>query len=287
MPLLPLSKTLISFEASEISSSPRERQRPSTGSRRWENPEAFDPIRDSFIFKNVAVEPSQERNNNLTGGPGKRQQTRPWTGVLYSSNGRPAAQRASQPAYRDMQPEVKQLFPLEDHPTWASKVSDNKDEPGSGQGLRALLAQSKSREQGVQNSPVGTGKGSRIARAEEDLEKRIQERMARLNAKSVPKHSVLTGWSIQRTKSSENTDIPTPTGNVTSIKTQEPPLNFQLLSIYRKDYINRRNKHLKLGRSAAQCLVGGTVASAAAPKQPNDSKGDWSYHSDEMSAEHK
>jgi hypothetical protein len=224
MPLLPLSKTLISFEASEISSSPRERQRPSTGSRRWENPEAFDPIRDSFIFKNVAVEPSQERNNNLTGGPGKRQQTRPWTGVLYSSNGRPAAQRASQPAYRDMQPEVKQLFPLEDHPTWASKVSDNKDEPGSGQGLRALLAQSKSREQGVQNSPVGTGKGSRIARAEEDLEKRIQERMARLNAKSVPKHSVLTGWSIQRTKSSENTDIPTPTGNVTSIKTQEPPL---------------------------------------------------------------
>jgi len=164
-----------------------------------------------------------------------RGQGRPWSAVLSSKplwgatiKDRPVAMGAFPAAYRNMQPEVKHLATgwegAEDN--FATRVKD-KAQRGLAGGLQALLVDSIARQDQVENAVEGTGKGSRMNRAKQDMERRIQERIDRLHAKErgkeerdgenstpLPKPGPLTGWH-DRTQSAP--DVPNPEGEVVSV----------------------------------------------------------------------
>ena len=142
-------------------------------------------------------------------------QGRPWSAVLSSkplwgasAKERPVVLGAFPAAYRNMQPEVRQIATgwqgAEDRLLLRQK---DKAQHALAGGLQALLAESTERQGQVKNAVIGTGKGSRLDRANEEMERNIQERMERLKAKEkekagkgsgnaapLPQPGVLTGW---------------------------------------------------------------------------------------------
>ena len=227
--------------------------------RRYEKPKAFDPSTDSFEYKSIiaghlpsgVVEGSARatKKGEHASSSDDRQPSssddrplpkRPWSGILISKplwgenpKDRPVALGAFPLSYRNMQPACKMLFdPLEvdglkaKDALGAGHLGAGRLGAGAGLagGFKALMAVSNNRQETLQNAEGGTGKGSRIIRAEAELERKIEERIARLKEKERKKNeSTYTGW--QRTASSaslEEIDIPTPDGTVTRVPSRSP-----------------------------------------------------------------
>jgi hypothetical protein len=259
-----MATTTISFDvdvslptASMCEKAPCDRDTTRTNAfvRRYEKPKAFDPSTDSFEYKSIIAghlplgvvegsaratkkgqQASSSDDRQASSSDARPLPKRPWSGILISKplwgenpKERPVALGAFPPSYRNMQPACKMLFdPLEVDGLKA------KDALGAGHlagGLQALMALSNNRQETLQNAEGGTGtpfsftgKGSRIIRAEAELERKIEERMARLKEKERKQNeSTYTGW--QRTASSaslEEIDIPTPDGTVTRVPSRSP-----------------------------------------------------------------
>jgi len=227
----PIAKTnQISFDVpASLQSPPRERPRPRIGARRLaslvEKPRD-PPSQVHFVFSHSV--PAAESEDDV-GKASPARKAWPWSGVLSSKplwgdhpNDRPVAMGAFDKAYSNMQPQVKKL--LRDDNMTAQHAFKDRCQHALATGLRNLLAESKSRQDKLANAKIGTGKGSRIQKADDEMERKISERLARIREKerkkeeqerSVAMPGDLTGWG--GTASAEPTDVPTPEGVVASV----------------------------------------------------------------------
>jgi len=251
-----VATTTLSFEKSQQEPSPRGPS-PREQRRVFQRPEAADTAPDAFVWSTVVAghvpfeagegaDVDADAPHQRSGAAAAPQRARPWSGVLFSKplwgahpKDRPVVLGAFPPAYRNMQPEVKKLLDENDVATHVPHRAQH----GLTTGLKALLAESDARKEILQDSSRTTGKGSRIARAHDEKERKIQERLERLAEKerekrkerelesegekaqressnkknSNPQPAVLTGWH-ERTESAQSMDdVPTPEGVVRSI----------------------------------------------------------------------
>ena len=241
-----MATTQISFERSQHEPSPREQRRV------FKRPEAAELLTpDGFVAGYVPLKggrTADEELNMPSTRPGDASRARPWSGVLVSKplwgqqpKDRPVVLGAFPPAYRNMQPEVKKL--LRDDGDDVTIQGKQSAQHGLTAGLKALLLESDARAELLKDASRTTGKGSRIARAHDEKERKIQERLERLAEKdkekrkvrelenegdreqrestsrkiSTPKPAALTGW-YERTASADSMDdVPTPEGIVRSL----------------------------------------------------------------------
>lgn len=244
-----MATTKVSFERSQHEASPREQRRVF---KRPEAAELLTPnglVWSTSVVGHVPFEGGRTADKELnlpSTRPGGANRARPWSGVLFSKplwgqhpKDRPVVLGAFPPAYRNMQPEVKKLLSNDDVATPGKQSAEH----GLTAGLKALLLESDAREEMLKDTSRTTGRGSRVARAHDAKERKIQERLERLREKdkekrevrefenegekeqrestskkiSTPKPAALTGWNERTASADSMDDVPTPEGVVRSL----------------------------------------------------------------------